>query len=262
MSGTMISLYALAGALTVLFGLWLLSLRLRDVSIVDIFWGPGFVLIAWITWTLSSADSTRGLLALACTTAWGLRLGLYLGARNLGHGEDKRYAAMRRRDPKGFPPRSLFTVFGLQGLLMWIVSLPVQATIIAPGSAQTGLLDLAAATLFVVGLGFEAIGDAQLTRFKSDPANAGRVMDRGLWAWTRHPNYFGDATAWWGLGLLAVSAGHPWTLIGPLVMNVLLLRVSGVPLLERGMRKTRPDYEAYARRTSSFVPWPPRRDPS
>jgi steroid 5-alpha reductase family enzyme len=262
MSGMMISLYALAGALTVLFGLWLLSLRLRDVSIVDIFWGPGFVLIAWITWALSSADSTRALLALACTTAWGLRLGLYLGARNLGHGEDKRYAAMRRRDPEGFPPRSLFTVFGLQGLLMWIVSLPVQTTIIAPGSAPIGPLDWVAGALFLLGLGFEAIGDAQLTRFKSDPANAGRVMDRGLWAWTRHPNYFGDATAWWGLGLLAVSAGHPWALIGPLVMNVLLLRVSGVPLLERGMRKTRPDYEAYARRTSSFIPWPPRREPS
>ncbi len=253
-----ISFVGLGAALAVLSGLWLLSLRLRDASIVDIFWGLGFVLIAWVISFLVGPTHGRAWLALACTTLWGTRLGAYLFWRNAGHGEDKRYAAMRRRDPNGFPRRSLFTVFGLQGVLMWIVSWPVQAVLIAPGAAPLGPIDAIGLLVFGVGLAFEAIGDAQLARFKADPAQAGQVMDRGLWAWTRHPNYFGDFLVWWGLGAFALAAGHPWALIGPVVMSVLLRRVSGVPMLERGLSRTRPGYAEYVQRTAAFFPRPPR----
>ncbi len=253
-----ISLAALGAALTTLFCLWLVSLRLRDASIVDIFWGPGFVLIGWVTLCLGGAYEPRAWIAVGCTTVWGLRLGAYLLWRNAGHGEDKRYGAMRARDPRGFPSRSLVTVFGLQGVLMWVVSVPVQAVSIRPGADPLGGVDALGLLLFGTGLAFEALGDIQLARFKGDAVNAGRVMDRGLWAWTRHPNYFGDFTVWWGIGLFSVAAGHPWALIGPAVMSFFLMRVSGVPMLERGLRHSRPGYADYAKRTSAFFPRPPR----
>jgi len=245
----------------VFFALWRLSLRLRNASLVDVYWGLGFAAIAAIAWALSPA-SARGTLLLAMTALWGLRLGGYLGWRNRGRGEDPRYAAMRRRHGERFGWVSAYSVFALQALLMWIVSLPVQTALLRPGSAPLGALDALGLGLWATGLFFEAVGDWQLARFKAEPANRERVMDRGLWRYTRHPNYFGDALAWWGLFAVAASTpAGPWTLPSPVLMTFLLMRVSGVPLLERSLLRTRPGYRDYAARTSRFVPWPPRRDP-
>jgi len=242
-----------------MLALWLLSLALRDASIVDIFWGLGFVAIAVATylWTDDGGSGRRELLV-ALVSLWGLRLAVYLLWRNAGRGEDPRYAAMRRYWGARFWWVSLFTVFALQGCLLWIVSLPVQLGQAAPGGSL-GALDALGVALFALGLSFEAVGDWQLARFRADPANAGRVMDRGLWRYTRHPNYFGDCCVWWGLCAVALSTPYGvWSVIGPALMTFLLLRVSGVPLLERSIQRRRPEYAEYARHTSAFFPRPPR----
>jgi steroid 5-alpha reductase family enzyme len=243
-----------------MFVLWLLSLRLRDASIVDVWWGPGFVAITAVAAWAAGAAQPRALLVLALVALWGLRLGAHLHLRNRGKGEDPRYVAMRRRWGARFPLVSLATVFALQGALMWFVSLPFQMVQLAPGPGL-GALDALGVLVFAVGLGFEAVGDAQLARFKADPANAGRVMDRGLWRYTRHPNYFGDCLAHWGLYAIALSSPYAvWTLASPALMTFLLLRVSGVALLERSIGQRRPEYAAYQRRTNAFFPGPPRRE--
>lgn len=249
----------LAAVGVLMIAVWLLSLVVHDASIVDIVWGLGFVMIAALGCARADGFAGRRTLVTVLTAIWGLRLGLHLLVRNWGAGEDYRYRAMRRRWGPRFPFVSLVTVFLLQGVLMWIVSLPVQAAQVASTPDHIVLLDVAGVALWAIGLFFEVVGDAQLRRFKADSVNQGKVMDRGLWRYTRHPNYFGDATMWWGLGLIAVGTGAWLSLIGPLVMTVFLLRVSGVPLLERRMSRTRPGYEDYVRRTSSFVPLPPKR---
>jgi steroid 5-alpha reductase family enzyme len=240
--------------------LWLLSLALRNASIVDIFWGLGFVSIAAIALLHSPGDgSARRWLLVGMVSGWGLRLAGHLFWRNAGHGEDPRYRAMRRHWGAHFWWVSLFTVFALQAVLMWIVSLPVQLGIAAPGGAL-GALDALGVLLFALGMFFETVGDRQLARFRADPANAGRVMDRGLWRFTRHPNYFGDVCVWWGIFAVALATPYgPWSIVGPALMTFLLLRVSGVPMLERSIGKRRPDYARYAERTSAFLPRPPRR---
>jgi steroid 5-alpha reductase family enzyme len=254
-----------ATALTVagcMVALWLLSLALRNASIADIFWGPGFVLIAALTffWT-NGGGSPRSWLLLGMVGLWGLRLGAYLLWRNAGHGEDPRYVAMRRHWGARFWWVSLFSVFILQGAFLWIVSLPVQLGQVARGG-PFGALDALGLALFTLGLFFEAVGDWQLARFKADPANAGEAMDRGLWRYTRHPNYFGDFCVWWGIFCVALAAPHGvWSVFGPALMSFLLLRVSGVPLLERSIHRRRPGYVEYAKRTSAFFPRPPRRTP-
>jgi steroid 5-alpha reductase family enzyme len=237
--------------------LWLLSILAADASIVDIFWGLGFVLVA-VAAARPEAPGARQALTGGLVTAWGLRLAVHLFLRNRGKGEDPRYRAMRRRWGKGFGLISLVTVFVLQGVLMWIVSLPLQAAMRADSPTDLGPLDYAGAGLWLVGFVFETIGDFQLARFKAKEDNARKVMDRGLWRYTRHPNYFGDCVVWWGFGLIGLQTGAWWSLVGPLMMTVLLLRVSGVSLLERRMARTRPDYDAYKERTSTFVPMPPR----
>jgi steroid 5-alpha reductase family enzyme len=240
--------------------LWLMSLRLRDASIVDIWWGPGFAAIAAFTCALApGGDPARGVLVVVLAALWGLRLGAYLLWRNAGKGEDYRYQAMRRHYGERFGRVSLVTVFGLQGLLMWFISLPLQVAQTGGLTGGLGALDGVGAALFCVGLGFESVGDLQLARFKADPENAGRVMDRGLWRYTRHPNYFGDCVVWWGLWLIACGApGGVFTIASPVLMTVLLVRVSGVALLERGLVKRKPGYADYIARTSAFVPLPPR----
>jgi steroid 5-alpha reductase family enzyme len=238
--------------------LWVVSLITRDASIVDPFWGPGFAIVAWVTYARADDPGLRGLLVAAIVTIWALRLGIHLAVRNLGHGEDFRYQAMRRRWGSRFWIVSLGTVFLLQGALMWIVSLPVQVAMVDGGDPT--VLVWVGIAVWAVGLFFETVGDWQLRRFKADPANAGRVMDRGLWRYTRHPNYFGDFTVWWGIFLAAIATvGHVWTIVGPIVMSTLLMRVSGVPMLERSLAKRRPGYEEYVARTSAFFPRPPRR---
>jgi steroid 5-alpha reductase family enzyme len=245
---------AVGGAM---LALWILSLRLRDSSIVDIFWGLGFVLIVWVTRLAHAGAEPRAGLVAALTTLWGVRLAGYLAWRNVGKGEDRRYTAMRSRHGAAWPLRSLFQVFVLQGVLMWLISLPVQAAERAPGPGALGWLDALGAALTLAGVAFEAVGDAQLARFKAGAENRGKVMDRGLWRYTRHPNYFGDFLVWWGLYTVAVASGNAWTAGSPALMSFFLLRVSGVTLLERSMRK-RPGYDAYVRRTSAFFPWRPR----
>jgi steroid 5-alpha reductase family enzyme len=251
---------ALGGGLAALAALWLVSLARRDASLVDIWWGPGFGALASIAWALAPDASPRGTLLLALVWAWGLRLGVYLAWRNLGKGEDPRYAAMRRRHGDRFGLVSLGTVFGLQGVLQWLVALPVLVAILVPGDRPLGALDAAGAALFAVGLAFETVGDLQLARFRADPANRGRVLDTGLWRWTRHPNYFGDCVVWWGLFAIAASTPQgPFLILSPLLMTFLLLRVSGVALLERSLQRTKPEYADYVARTSAFFPRPPRR---
>ena len=250
-----------AGLLLVLTTvLWAASLALRDASIVDVFWGTGFVFVAWIAYALADGSRDRTLLLALLVSAWGLRLTAHLAHRNLGKGEDYRYAEMRRRHGDRWPLRSLFIVFWLQGALIWVVSLPVQVAMTDPTPAGLGVLDWVGVAIWAVGLTFEAVGDWQLARFKAEPANSGRVMDRGLWRYTRHPNYFGDFCVWWGIWLVALAAGGTWwTVVGPAVMSVLLIRVSGVAMLERSLSRRRAGYADYVARTSAFFPRPPRR---
>jgi steroid 5-alpha reductase family enzyme len=247
-----------AGALVVLMvASWLLSVLLADVSIVDVVWGVGFVAVAWIAYAQGDGDDARRLLLAVLVTIWGVRLAGYIGWRKLRHpGEDPRYTAMRERRGPRFVWLSLFTIFLLQGALVWVISLPVQVA--ADQGDALNALDAAGVALWAIGVAFESIGDGQLLRFKSDPANKGRVMDRGLWRYTRHPNYFGDFCVWWGLYLVALATGAAWwTAIGPLVVSVLLIRVSGKGMTEKVMAQ-RPGYAEYVARTSGFVPLPPR----
>lgn len=238
-----------------LFLLWLWSLRLKDASIVDIFWGLGFVLIAGTAFVMGAGFQTRKQLLTALVAIWGLRLAIYLYRRNHGKGEDYRYQAMRRQHGDRFGLVSLYTVFGLQGVLMWIISLPVQVAQQAALPDQLTLLDGLGTALWLIGFSFESIGDAQLARFKADPSNKGKVMDRGLWAYTRHPNYFGDAVLWWGFFCFAAATGAWWTALSPALMTLFLMKVSGVAMLEKTLVKTKPEYQDYVRRTSAFFPW-------
>lgn len=254
------SILELGLVLAALTGVWLLSLALRDASIVDVAWGAGFVLVAWTSGAQAGDFGPRALLCAVLVSLWGLRLASYLLWRNWGAGEDVRYTRMRRHWGARFPLVSLFTVFWLQAALMWIVSLPVQLVMLRAGDAPLGWFDVLAVLGFAAGFAFETIGDWQLARFKADPANRGRVMDRGLWDWTRHPNYFGDSVVWWSLFVLALPLPWGWlTAVGPAVMNYFLVSVSGKAMLERGLSKTKPGWTEYVARTSGFVPRPPRR---
>lgn len=252
-------LATLLGVIVCQVVLWLVSLRLRDASIADPAWGAGFVLVAWGAFLLNDPTATRSLLLAILTTLWGMRLTLYLLARNAGHGEDRRYAAMRARHGPRFARVSLWTVFLLQAVLLWFVSWPIQAAAANASRTPLGWIDLTGTLLWLVGFGFEATADWQLARFKLRPEHAGRVFDGGLWRYTRHPNYFGDFCVWWGIYLVAAAAGAWWTIASPLLMSYLLLRVSGVALLEQTIAERRPDYIRYQQVTSTFFPWPPRR---
>jgi len=243
---------------------WVVSLFLKNASIVDPIWSLGFVVVGWVSFFAmrDNVDALRTGVLLALVTIWGVRLSLHLFLRNTGHGEDFRYKAMRKKHGQKFWLVSLGTVFVFQGVLMWIVSLPLQFGIGTSSKTSWWLVPLILGVIvWLVGFAFESIGDAQLRAFKADPNSAGQVMDRGLWRYTRHPNYFGDACVWWGIALVALGAGGwAWLgIIGPLVMTTLLRRVSGVTLLEKSLVKRRPGYEDYVRRTSPFVPRPPRK---
>lgn len=236
---------------------WGVSLALRDVSIVDIFWGLGFVLVVWVSLGVSGSVSPPAFLLATLVSLWGIRLAGYLAWRNWGEPEDRRYAAMREKHGKRFPLVSLFTVFGLQGMLIWFISLPLQAGIVFGDSLHWAMA--IGIALWLVGLFFESVGDYQLARFKSDSRNQGQVMNHGLWRYTRHPNYFGDFLVWWGLFVVAIASGAWWfTVICPLLMSVLLLRISGVTLLENSLKSRVNGYEEYVRRTSPFIPLPPK----
>ena len=251
----------LASAVAVLafaVALWLVSLVGRDASIVDIAWGPMFLVVAVVSWQVGDGASTRQHLLLALVALWSLRLAGYLAWRNLGAGEDFRYQKMRAHWGRRFWWVSFFTVFLLQATLAWIVSAPIQLAMASPVPERLGWLDWTAVALFAVGFLFESVGDRQLARFKADPANQGKVLDSGLWAWTRHPNYFGDCVQWWAFFLIALPTPRGYiSIVGPLVMTWLLMRVSGVPMLERSLRRNRPGYDEYRSRVSAFFPRPP-----
>lgn len=243
-------------AFFVLFGvltaLWALSVRIKDSSIVDIFWGLGFVLLS----LMLNSFTSKGVWVALLVTLWGSRLSLWLAMRNLGKGEDARYTAMRNKWGAKWPWVSLFIVFYFQGFLMCVVSLPVQMAV--SRSSEFTIFDLLGTLVVLFGITFESVADWQLKTFKSDPQNKGKIISTGLWTYSRHPNYFGDFVVWWGFYFFAVSVGAYWTFIGPLVMSVLLMRVSGVTLLEQAM-STRPGYQAYIARTNAFFPWKPKR---
>lgn len=253
------TLFAAIAVAALMLITWLESLRRKDVSIIDLIWGPAFALVALVCALGGDDGSQIRWLLLGLTAMWGLRLGFHLTRRKMHEPEeDRRYAVMRERKGDAFPLWSLRMIFATQGVLVLVVSLPVQFA--AARDADITAAVIPGVIVFAIGLAFEAIGDAQLTAFKADPDSKGQVMDRGLWHYTRHPNYFGDFAVWWGLWLIALTAGETWwTAIGPIVMSVLLIRVSGKGLLEKDIGSRRPGYAEYIKRTSGFFPLPPRR---
>lgn len=235
---------------------WLLSLPLRNVSIVDIMWSLMF-LLASITYAMAHvAPGPRAWLVIGLVSLWSIRLAAFIGWRNFGKDEDFRYQKIRANNEPGFAVKSVYLVFGLQAGLAWVISLPLLAAI--NSTTPLGWLDALGVMLWFIGLVFEAGGDWQLSRFKGDPVNRGKVLDTGLWRYTRHPNYFGDFCVWWGFFFIALSSGAWWSVVGPLVMSILLLKVSGVALLEKDIGDRRPDYNAYIQHTNAFFPGPPR----
>ena len=240
------------------------ALRVGRHAVIDIAWGLGFVAIAAVAFGLGgvSGDAARRWLVLALTTLWGTRLAVHIGLRSRGKGEDRRYEEVLSRAGGSRTAHAVRTVYLPQGAIMWFVSLPVQVAMFQPQSLNASPLVWVGAALWAVGFAFETVGDWQLTRFSSDPANRGRVLDTGLWRYTRHPNYFGDACVWWGLSVVAFSA---WpgilTVLSPVLMTWLLARGTGKPLLEKDIGSRRPGYREYVERTSGFLPLPPRRRP-
>ena len=259
MTGTEAALAGLGAILAALTLAWMLSVRLRDASIVDVCWGLGFVLLAWLYLASSPTLTSRSWLVTTLITLWGVRLSVHLFRRNHGKGEDRRYQAMRAAHGPAFWWRSLFTVFWLQGAILWFVALPLLVAVRATHPSRSPRSMAWEFCCFAIGFGFEVVGDYQLERFRAEPANRGKVLDRGLWRYTRHPNYFGDATMWWGLYAIAAATPSGWlTVLSPALMTLLLMRVSGVTLLEDSLKASKPGYRAYIARTPAFFPWFPR----
>ncbi len=240
--------------------LWLVSLALKNSSIVDIFWGAGFVLVNWLAFALTpNGVGLRNWLIAILVTIWGLRLSRYIASRNLGQPEDFRYRAWRKQAGASWWWRSFFKVFLLQGVLLWLIAAPLAAAQTSAGPNTLTIFDILALPVWLLGFLFEAVGDWQLSRFRANPANRGQVMKTGVWRYTRHPNYFGDATQWWAFYLVALGAGAWWTVYSPIVMTVLLVRVSGARMLEQSLKKRKPGYAEYMATTSEFIPWFPRK---
>jgi steroid 5-alpha reductase family enzyme len=236
---------------------WMLSVPMKNVAIVDSLWSL-MLLMAGVIFALNSDPRAPRLsLVLWLLVIWAARLAGYITMRNVGKGEDRRYQEIRERNQPGFTWKSLYLVFWLQAGLAWVISLPLLGAFAS--NRPLGLLDYAGALLWLVGFVFEALGDWQLSRFKKDPANAGQVMNRGLWRYTRHPNYFGEFCIWWGFWLIALSAGAWWSVVGALLVSFLLLRVSGVTLLEKDIGNRRPGYADYVLKTNAFFPGPPQK---
>jgi len=250
------------GGLSV-FGLvgfvWLISLPLRNSSIMDIFWGLGFVVAGFAYYLQAGAGSARGWLLILALTLWGLRLSLHIGLRAIGKPEDARYAAWRKEHGASWWWQSFFRVFLLQGLILWVLSVPFLYAAQVKAAPLWHWSDLAGLALFLVGFLFESIADAQLVSFKKREENRGKVLDRGLWSITRHPNYFGEAVLWWGFFLIALPSAPWWTVYSPVLMTFLLVRVSGVRMLDSLLAETKPGYREYMNRTSGFIPWPKKK---
>jgi len=239
-------------------GAFLVALWRRDNSVADVAWGPGFLVAGGAAVAAGPAPDARTWLALALVAVWSARLALHIGLRRRGQGEDFRYARWREQWGRWWVVRSFLQVFLLQGVILLAVSLPVLIIVTAPG-VPLGALDALAVAIWLAGFSWEAVSDLQLARFRRDPANRGQVLTTGLWRYSRHPNYFGEALLWWGIGVLAMAVPGGWLgLLGPTLLTFLLLRVSGVPMLERGHMEKRPGYAQYAAATNAFLPWFPR----
>jgi steroid 5-alpha reductase family enzyme len=249
-------LAGLAALLVLATATWLVSIPRRDVSIVDSLWSLFFLAAAGVYLWATPGGGARDVLVMTLVAVWAVRLAGYLTWRNWGEPEDHRYRKIRARNEPGFAFKSLYLVFGLQALLAWIVSLPLLAAL--AGDRPLGWLDYAGAALWAFGLLFESVADWQLARFKGKSVNRGRVLATGLWRYSRHPNYFGEFCVWWGFYLIALAAGGWWAIVAPLLMSFLLLKVSGVALLERDIGTRRPAYRDYVARTHAFFPWFPR----
>ncbi|MDJ0755906.1 MAG: DUF1295 domain-containing protein [Ardenticatenaceae bacterium] len=250
-------LWGFAAIMALMTAAWLVSIPLKNASIVDILWSVNFVVAAVVYFVLSGGGSGRALLVLILALVWAARLAIYLLWRNWGQGEDFRYQAFRQNfGPDRYWWFSFFQVFLLQGTLAWLISSSLFGGI--SSSAPLNWLDGLGVVVWLIGFAFEAGGDWQLVQFKKDPANKGKLLTRGFWRYTRHPNYFGDAAVWWGFAILAAAAGSYITILGAVIMTVLLLRVSGVSLLEKTLVKTKPGYEQYMAETSAFFPWFPK----
>lgn len=238
---------------------WIFSVPLRNVSIVDMFWGLGFVVACLTYYWFSETHHWRGILVLVLTAVWGIRLSLHIGIRNAGKVEDYRYTEFRKRyGEQNYWWFSFFQVFLLQGILLWLISAPLLLAQIPQANITFSFADGLAIVLWTTGFIFEAGGDYQLMQFRSNPSNKGKVLREGLWKYTRHPNYFGDALIWWSFATFGIAAGHWWPLLSAGLMNLLLLKVSGVALLEKNLTRTKPEYEDYIKRTPAFFPWLPK----
>ena len=239
--------------------LWMWSVLIKNVSIVDIFWGLGFVAVNVFYVFFTGELSPRKILILVLVSIWGLRLAVYLAIRNIGKGEDFRYQQFRKNyGAERYWWISYFQTFILQGVLIMIVSLPLLGISGGTRPGNLNLLDYTGILVWLIGFSFEAGGDFQLMRFKQNPENKGKVLNTGFWKYTRHPNYFGDSAVWWAYGLFSIAAGSYWQVAGSVIMTLLIIRVSGVALLEKTLTTSKPQYREYIERTSSFFPWFPK----
>jgi len=240
--------------------LWVFSVIIKNVSIVDLFWGMGFVIVNAVYFFYSGDFFQRKILLLILVTLWGFRLSIYLAWRNLGKGEDFRYQEFRRKyGAKRYWWVSYFQTFLLQGALIMFVSLPLLGTNSQTYSDGLNWLDYMGIVVFIIGFAFEAGGDFQLSKFKKNPNNKGKVLKTGFWKYTRHPNYFGDSVVWWSFAIFSMAAGSYWTIIGSVAMTLLIIKVSGVALLEKSLKETKPQYRDYIKNTNSFFPWFPKK---
>lgn len=240
--------------------LWFVSIYLKNVSIVDLFWGFGFVVSSLFFYLNTDGVSTRKILLLIMVTIWGLRLSIYLSWRNIGKGEDFRYAQFRKNyGEHRYWWISFFQTFLLQGVLMWLISAPLLGAMYYSQNISLGILDFIGIAFWIIGISFEAGGDYQLAKFKSNPDNKGKVLNTGFWRYTRHPNYFGDSSVWWGYGFICLAAGSYIPVLGSILMTALIIKVSGVALLEKSLKDTKPQYREYIEKTSAFIPWFPKK---
>lgn len=259
MSFLQIYLLAFAAIMSMMTILWLISIKIKNVSIVDLFWGFGFVVAGMVYFLTTEGTETRKILLMTMVSIWGLRLSIYLAWRNLGKGEDFRYQKFRKDFGEDrYWWYSFFSVFLLQGVLMWLISAPLLGAQFYTEN-EPGIFDYIGIAIWIIGFVFEAGGDIQLARFKANPANKGKVLDTGFWRYTRHPNYFGDAAVWFGYGLICLSAGSYIPILGSVLMAALIIKVSGVALLEKSLNTTKPGYQEYVRKTSAFIPWFPKK---
>ena len=263
MSFFQIYIQAFLVILVLMTTLWIISIIIKNVSIVDLFWGFGFVLTGGFYFLKTDGFEPRKIILMTLVAIWGLRLSFYLAWRNHGKGEDFRYKQFRKNYGENrYWWISFFQTFLLQGVLMWFISAPLLGAQYYGLSNPLGILDYTGIAFWLIGFSFEAGGDFQLALFKADPANKGKVMDKGFWRYTRHPNYFGDSSVWWGYGFICLASGSYLPVLGSLLMTALIIKISGIALLEKSLKEQKPQYKEYIEKTSAFLPWFPKKPPT